>query len=807
MHSLGQKIISSKNPSKSKTGSLRFTVELDTKSKNSYLHFSLKKMILDHQKKEKIIKKDEKKSPNPFGDEDSDEEVARIAAKFEQKYGTCYDADGYIDKGEGYDENDPFVDNSEAYDELIPHNITTEHGGFYINSGELKFKNIEENQTESEFEKANLLQKLKRKRNKIEDSHQESDSSRKKQTKAPKQIKVPKEQKKAQLSDNKDNCINSSMNTSIESFNQSIESKPKKTPNNSDNKKESRKNSSSGKKSESNHQNESQKVKKSKYPVASDNVSNVKIQPNASSMNASTADVVSMAQNYYSSKIQQMITDSLLGNIPSIGSINSTSTHLYSNLQPNITNLSAQNQNLALLRTNLLSLKIPYDLITALPYNKPATIEGTISPEWTRYLVELYKKSASSSKNRLKLYDCLAKFIGLGLTGETLLQYIQHTHLDLNVIKSSSSSTKSSSSLNSTSTAYQSKKMLSNQSQAQQAINLSMNPSSAQSSFSEGLAGKLVHNNQQIETMVSNSTKSNSSSKSTSLNSAKTSNSKNSSISQKTKLESYGNLAMLKSLSFLASSTSNNQSSTKSSSMITTSSNSMPPPLAPSPQSLVVGSNSSAIQTNRNNSNNSLLAAFNQGKTSPGTPISSSKSQASFSTSTPTTSSVSSTVSRAEILSSFFQIPNMFTNANLINHFLNSSSQSSTPTLSTNSTTNARSSGKSNSNLNQSSILLSNNAGTLKSHSLNVSSQSSKSASFASPSQNSNSLLLAQSSTVVGSPQSPTSIIKSSNRSTVASNSTSQQSSSSTKSSVVVNYMKTNQQGISIGLPNQTANR
>lgn len=105
-------------------------------------------------------------------------------------------------------------------------------------------------------------------------------------------------------------------------------------------------------------------------------------------MNASTADVVSMAQNYYSSKIQQMITDSLLGNIPSIGSINSTSTHLYSNLQPNITNLSAQNQNLALLRTNLLSLKIPYDLITALPYNKPATIEGTISPEWTRYLVE-----------------------------------------------------------------------------------------------------------------------------------------------------------------------------------------------------------------------------------------------------------------------------------------------------------------------------------------------------------------------------------------------------------------------------------
>lgn len=94
-----------------------------------------------------------------FGDEDSDEEVARIAAKFEEKYGPSYDADGYIDKGEGYDENDPFVDNSEAYDELIPHTITTEYGGFYINSGELKFKSVDE--VEDEFEKATLLQKLK----------------------------------------------------------------------------------------------------------------------------------------------------------------------------------------------------------------------------------------------------------------------------------------------------------------------------------------------------------------------------------------------------------------------------------------------------------------------------------------------------------------------------------------------------------------------------------------------------------------------------------------------------------------------
>lgn len=100
-----------------------------------------------------------------FGDEDEDEEVARIAAKFEKKYGKICGSDGYVDKGEGYDETDPFIDNAEAYDELIPENVTTEYGGFYINTGELKFKAIDEEEggedEEDEYEKASMLQKLK----------------------------------------------------------------------------------------------------------------------------------------------------------------------------------------------------------------------------------------------------------------------------------------------------------------------------------------------------------------------------------------------------------------------------------------------------------------------------------------------------------------------------------------------------------------------------------------------------------------------------------------------------------------------
>ncbi|CAG9827914.1 unnamed protein product [Diabrotica balteata] len=86
---------------------------------------------------------------DPFGENDDD--VRRIAQEMEAKYGSGVTKkkrkgrkDDYADIGMGYDESDPFIDNTDGYDEIIPRNVTTLHGGFYVNSGALVFKTDDE---------------------------------------------------------------------------------------------------------------------------------------------------------------------------------------------------------------------------------------------------------------------------------------------------------------------------------------------------------------------------------------------------------------------------------------------------------------------------------------------------------------------------------------------------------------------------------------------------------------------------------------------------------------------------------------
>ncbi|RWS28037.1 Ubinuclein-2-like protein [Leptotrombidium deliense] len=109
---------------------------------------------------------------DPFNAQDEAEErkLKEIAKKFEAKYGpkskSYIDLEDFIDKGMGYDENDPFIDNEEAYDELIPSTLTTKYGGFYINCGQLDFKPLceeeeDENKDSDEINKP-VIKKRKR---------------------------------------------------------------------------------------------------------------------------------------------------------------------------------------------------------------------------------------------------------------------------------------------------------------------------------------------------------------------------------------------------------------------------------------------------------------------------------------------------------------------------------------------------------------------------------------------------------------------------------------------------------------------
>ncbi|XP_062126375.1 LOW QUALITY PROTEIN: yemanuclein [Drosophila sulfurigaster albostrigata] len=135
---------------KNSNKTIRLQLELFETDSYRYPEFNYSKLLHLEKKKAKMLK--EKAASNngnnndPFADNDDD--VARIAKELEAKYGNSYargrgrrKKDDFVDIGMGYDESDSFIDNTEAYDEILPEEVETLEGGFYINSGTLEFKN------------------------------------------------------------------------------------------------------------------------------------------------------------------------------------------------------------------------------------------------------------------------------------------------------------------------------------------------------------------------------------------------------------------------------------------------------------------------------------------------------------------------------------------------------------------------------------------------------------------------------------------------------------------------------------------
>ena len=75
---------------------------------------------------------------------DSDIEIIEIEASAKKKLKKSQDPE------DEYDLDDDFIDDTEVNDEEVPSEVSTAHGGFYINTGSLRFKlKSAKNQTHS----------------------------------------------------------------------------------------------------------------------------------------------------------------------------------------------------------------------------------------------------------------------------------------------------------------------------------------------------------------------------------------------------------------------------------------------------------------------------------------------------------------------------------------------------------------------------------------------------------------------------------------------------------------------------------
>merc|ERR1711971_1106297 len=141
--------------------SYRFQLKLDLPDDGKAHYPDFNWLDLVAQEEETKVAAKRKEVLDPFASDDEDQ-IAALARQFEDKYGGASEKirqkkkarklDDYADLGFGYDSDDPFIDNTDVHDEIVPQNLTTVHGGFYVNCGPLEFKARESADEDSDVE-------------------------------------------------------------------------------------------------------------------------------------------------------------------------------------------------------------------------------------------------------------------------------------------------------------------------------------------------------------------------------------------------------------------------------------------------------------------------------------------------------------------------------------------------------------------------------------------------------------------------------------------------------------------------------
>ena len=159
----------------------QFNISLSATNGDDYTEVSYLDLVAKEEQKIRklaIAKKAERQMSlsglDPYASDDGDT-LKKLAADLEAKYaekpkkkgGKKRKINDYDHLAEGYDASDPFIDDSECFDEVVPQEITTAHGGFYINTGALEFKENKKaiynlSSDEEDVEKEPLKTKVKK---------------------------------------------------------------------------------------------------------------------------------------------------------------------------------------------------------------------------------------------------------------------------------------------------------------------------------------------------------------------------------------------------------------------------------------------------------------------------------------------------------------------------------------------------------------------------------------------------------------------------------------------------------------------